>query len=231
MRLTLMTYNIRVGVESDMAEVAASIRAAGVPDVLAMQEIGVRWNMGECVDQPAVIADALGLPYHTFAGALTDPCGGQFGVALVSRYPLTDVSVEKLPKDRDEQRVLLSARLESPVPIRVLNTHLSVFEEERLLQAQRLGRVAATSVEPVVVIGDLNDRPGTPVIDAARGALLDCFDVTGEGPEETFSVADPHRRIDYVFCGSPICPVGTARVERNARASDHFPLIALVEHP
>ena len=61
MQISLMTYNIRVGIETDLACVAEAIRGAGVPDVLAMQEIGVRWNMGECVDQPAVIAQAIGL--------------------------------------------------------------------------------------------------------------------------------------------------------------------------
>jgi len=230
MRLELMTYNIRVGIETDLARIAAAIRAVGVPDVLAMQEIGVRWNMGEHVDQPAVIARAIGLEHHTFAGALTDERGGQFGIALVSRYPLTDVSFEQLPRERDEQRVLLSARLESPTPVRLLNTHLSVHEPERLLQAQRVAAVAAAITGPVIVLGDLNDRPGTQVITAARGDLVDCFDSTGEGAPETFSVADPHRRIDYILCGGPLTPVGTSKVALNARASDHFPLIASVEH-
>jgi len=225
-----MTYNIRVGIETNLAQVAAAIRAEGVPDVLAMQEIGVHWNMGEHVDQPAVIADAIGLPFHTFAGALTDERGGQFGIALVSRYPLTDISFETLPRERDEQRVLLSARLESPTPVRLLNTHLSVHEPERRLQALRVGAVAAATEEPVIVLGDLNDRPGTEVLAAARGDLVDCFDATGQGAPETFSVVDPHRRIDYIFCGPPLCPVGTSRVALNARASDHFPLIASVEH-
>lgn len=229
MRLALMTYNIRVGIETNLAHIAAAIREAGVPDVLALQEIGVNWNMGECVDQPATIAADIGLPYHTFAGALTDTNGGQFGVALVSRYPLSDISVEQLPQERDEQRVLLSARLEAPVPVRILNTHLSIHAPERRLQAERVGAAAAASDLPVVVLGDLNDRPETPVINAARGALIDCFDAVGDGPPETFSVADPHRRIDYIFCSPGLHPIGTSRVVLNARASDHFPLIASVE--
>ncbi len=229
MRLKLMTYNIRVGIETNLAEIASAITAVGVPDVLAMQEIGVDWNMGERVHQPEVIAEAIGLPYHTFAGALTDADGGQFGIALVSRYPMTDISVENLPQERDEQRVLLSVRLESPAPVRLLNTHLSIYEPERLLQAERVGAVARVAEEPVIVLGDLNDRPGTPVINAARGGLIDCFDAVGEGDPVTFSVADPHRRIDYIFCGPQLRPIEPCRVAVNARASDHFPLIASIE--
>lgn len=224
--LRLMTYNVRVGVESSLAEVAAAVRAAGVPDLLAFQEIGVRWNMGEPVDQPRVLADALGLPHVTFAGALVDDQGGEFGVALASRWPLDAIEVTPLPRDTDEQRVLLRCRVAAPTPLTAFVTHLSIHAHERLAQAVEVGAAAAAVDGPLVVMGDLNDRPGTPPIEAARGDLIDCFDARGEGPPETFSVVDPHRRIDYLFVGGGLVPHGPARVVRAARASDHFPLAA-----
>ncbi|MCB9538424.1 MAG: endonuclease/exonuclease/phosphatase family protein [Myxococcales bacterium] len=224
--LRLMTYNVRVGVESSLAEIAAAVRAAGVPDLLAFQEIGVDWNMGERVDQPRVLADALGLAHVAFAGALTDDRGGRFGVALASRWPLDAIEVIPLPRDTDEQRVLLRCRVGAPTSLTAFVTHLSIHAHERAAQAAQIGAAAAAVDGPIVVMGDLNDRPGTPPIEAARGALIDCFDALGEGPPETFSVADPHRRIDYVFVGGGLVPGGPARVVRAARASDHFPLAA-----
>lgn len=226
MQLRLMTYNIRVGIETSLAAVAEAVRAAGVPDVLAFQEIGVDWNMGEPVDQPAVLAARLGLAHHAFGGALTDASGGRFGVAVAARWPLQDVAVEPLPREADEQRVILSATLASPTPVRLLVTHLSVKAPERLLQARRLGERVAAGDGPVVVMGDLNDLPGSPVVEAARGSLRDCFDACGEGPAVTFSVQDPHRRIDYVFVGGGLEPAPPAYVVRDALASDHFPLLA-----
>ncbi len=80
-------------------------------------------------------------------------------------------------------------------------------------------------------MGDWNDRPGTPTVEAARGALTDCFDARGVGPTETFSVADPHRRIDYLACGGGVVPTGRCEVVRAAVASDHFPLVAEVVRP
>lgn len=232
--LTVMTYNVRVGVESSLQALALAIIAAGRPDLIAFQEIGDRWNMGEPVDQTGTLASALGLPYAVFAGALLDPAGGRFGVSLAARWPLVDTSVEPLPRETDEQRVLLQATLQHPRgDIRVLNTHLSVAAPERLAQAARLGEVAqaAAGAGPVIVLGDLNDRPGTAVVERARGALTDCFDARGEGPEVTFSVKDPHRRIDYLFCGGGLRPTAPARVHREATASDHFPLSAQVGWP
>lgn len=226
--LHVMSYNIRLGVESDLATVAAAVADGGVPDVLALQEVGDRWNMGERVDQARVIADHLGLPHAVFAGALTDAAGGRYGIALCARWPLEAVRVRPLPRVDDEQRVMLGARLAHPNgPVALLTSHLSIHEAERLQQARVLGEAAATAAAqgPTAVLGDLNDRPGSPTIEAARGELVDAFAAVGEGPAETFSVVEPHRCIDFVFCGGGLAPVA-ATVERAATASDHFPLRA-----
>lgn len=223
--MRVMTYNIRLGVESSLAEVAADIEVAGIPEVLALQEVGDHWRMGERVDQAEAVAEALGLGHHTFAGALTDGDDGRYGIALASAWPLEEVQVFELPVEVDEQRVCLLARTNG---VWVLNTHLSVKAHERGLQAEEVGRLAATMLGPVLVMGDLNDRPGTATVRLVRGELTDCFDACGEGPEVTFSVEEPHRRIDYIFCGGGLAPTGTCRVVREAQASDHFPLVAEV---
>ncbi|MCA9547439.1 MAG: endonuclease/exonuclease/phosphatase family protein [Myxococcales bacterium] len=230
MALTVMTYNIRVGVESDLPSLAAAIRAAGVPDLIAFQEIGVGWYMGGGADQPAALAAAVGLEHHRFAGALRRDDGGQFGVALAARWPLTDVEITPLPRDTDEQRVLLRAVLDTPQgPITVFCTHLSVAGPERLEQARVIHAAVQGTPGPVILLGDLNDRPQTPTLEVLRAGLTDCFDARGEGPSVTFSVVDPHRRIDYILCGGGLGPSGPARVIREATASDHFPLVARID--
>ncbi len=223
--MRVMTYNIRLGVESSLAEIAADIEVAGIPDVLALQEVGDHWRMGEKVDQAEAIAQALGLTFHTFAGALTDDEGGRYGIALASAWPLEEVQVFELPVDADEQRVCLLAKTNE---VWVLNTHLSIETAERGSQAVVVGELAQKLLEPVLVMGDLNDQPGSATVRLVRGGLTDCFDASGEGPEVTFSVEDPQRRIDYIFCGGGIAPSGPCRVVREAAASDHFPLVAEV---
>lgn len=226
--MRLVTYNIRLGVESDLAAIADAIRlACACPDLVALQEVGDHWNMGEHTDQTATLAAHLGLAHHTFADALTDDRGGRYGIALMSPHAIEDIRVTPLPRETDEQRVALTATLAAPTPIHIVTTHLSVAEPERLTQARHIGRLAAAHPGPVIVLGDLNDRPATPTLTAARGALTDCFDHAGAGPAETFSVADPHRRIDYIFVGGGLVPTA-CRVAREATASDHFPLVATV---
>lgn len=231
MTLTLVTYNIRLGVESSLDAIADALRAAcpdAPPDLVALQEVGDHWNMGEHTDQTATLARQLGLAHHTFAGALTDARGGRYGIALMAPHAIEDIHVTPLPRDTDEQRVVLAATLATPTPIHVITTHLSVAEPERITQAHHIGRLAAAAPGPVIVLGDLNDRPATPTHAAARGTLTDCFDHAGAGPAETFSVVDPHRRIDYIFAGGGLVPTA-CRVVREATASDHFPLVARVD--
>lgn len=229
MIVDLMTYNVRVGVETSIAALIEAIRAVGVPDVLALQEVGLRWRMGECVDQARAIATGIGLNHVAFAGALLDePSGGRFGVALASRFPLDGVHTTNLPREHDEQRVILRARVCAPRPFVAINTHLSVKPAERLRQARQLALAVQAERDPVVLLGDLNDLPGSAPIEAAFAALTDCFDAGGVGSAETFSVARPHARIDYVGCGVGVTPLPGATVERAACASDHFPLRARV---
>jgi len=229
-KINVMTYNIRIGKETSLKEVGEAVIAAGVPDVLALQEIGVDWpdaNKVDRVDQPRVLAKQLGLSHHLFVGALTK-AGGRFGVALLSRWPFLSADTTTLPLDIDEQRVLVRARIGAPAPFSVLTTHLARKVKDRLKQAPIVGATAAAAEGPVVLLGDFNDEPGSATLKSAKGALLDCFEVAGTGPGETFSVSDPKEHIDYILCGGGFEPVGPSRVVRTAKASDHFPVTAVV---
>ncbi len=222
--LELMTYNVRLGIETSLEALAAAIRAEGAPDVLALQEIGVRWRMGEPIDQPAYLARALGLPFHTFAGALTDAEGGRFGIAVLSRFPLAAADVSLLPMETDEQRVALRVTLHTSPAVHLVNTHLSVNGPERLRQAERVSRLLAECDGPRLLMGDMNDVPDSPVVSTLRAGLTDLFDATGMGDPLTFSVKSPNRRIDYLMAGGGLMPSGPTRVSRGVRTSDHFPL-------
>jgi endonuclease/exonuclease/phosphatase family metal-dependent hydrolase len=238
--LSLMTYNVRLGIETSLTALGDALAEHGAPDILALQEIGVRWRMGDRVDQPATLAARLGLPYHAFAGALTDDRGGRFGVALLSRLPILNTDFALLPRLDDEQRVLLRVTLDTHPPIHVFNTHLSIHEPERLLQAARVAETVGQVEGPTLLLGDFNDLPQSAVLETLRRAapvgappLWDLFDETGEGDPLTFSVKAPNRRIDYLLCGGGFLPEG-CRVLTGVRTSDHFPLVgavSLAAHP
>jgi endonuclease/exonuclease/phosphatase family metal-dependent hydrolase len=228
-QLTVMTYNIALGYHSSLKAVGEAVIAAGIPDVLALQEVGVDWKLGEKVDQPRVLAKQLGLSHHLFIGAITES-GGRYGIALLSRWPFAAADTTLLPRESDEQRVLLRARIDAPKPFTVVTTHLERKPKDRAKQAPIVGATAALAETPVVLLGDFNDEPSSDTIKALKGTLTDCFEQAGTGDRKSYPVSGPKGSIDYIFCGGGLEPVaGSVKVVRAARASDHFPVAGVLE--
>ena len=157
-----MTYNIRLGIESNLLEVAQGITCDGTPDIVALQEVGNHWNMGERIDQTTYLADAVGLEHSTFIGALQDESGGEYGIALLSRWPITDPIRIRHPQIEDEDRVLFTCRVEAPTPFLVVTSHFSICEHERYLQAGMTVEAAKTLEGPMLILGDFGVRPDSP---------------------------------------------------------------------
>ena len=127
--LRVVTWNIRLGVESSLARIAERLSMMD-PDLVALQEVGRHWVMGEPGDQAAVLARGVDLPHHHFFPALwTRPCRDlhglagrlwplgedgepnraglspdeplpRYGVAVLSRFPLSALRRVPLPRTR-----------------------------------------------------------------------------------------------------------------------------------
>ena len=113
--LKLLTYNVHhcnpPGKNIiDVAAIANVVRQSNA-SIVALQEIDVNTSRsGKDLNQAEAIAKACGM-YFCFGKAL-DFAGGGYGVAILSKYPISDVQTFLLPKDADpkaEQRVLLTA--------------------------------------------------------------------------------------------------------------------------
>jgi endonuclease/exonuclease/phosphatase family metal-dependent hydrolase len=203
------------------------------PDVIGVQEVIHRPSAPRTHCQARALADAwtaAGGPRDlsvSFGPAFTYEDGDQFGNAIVSRFPLSDVRTFALPGA--DARSLHFARVSAPSgPVPFFVTHLSwKFDEGYLREGQVLGiadalpRVLAEGDLPAVLVGDLNAAPDTTEIRflAGKHALAgrsvfftDCFERAGDGPGFTFDPRhNPHaaltfeapRRIDYVLCQGP----------------------------
>ncbi len=225
MNVRVVSYNIRVGVETDVGTVADAA-ASLAPDLICMQEVGDRWLMGEKVDQTAHIAARCGLDHWHFAGALTAADGGQFGIAVASRWPLENCIAERLYQHEDERRIALRLWVAAPIPFTVLTTHLSVRTDDRQIQAARLAAVVQHIDGPLLFAGDLNDGPESESTQACRGDLHCAFDKAGIGCPLTFPSVAPTRRIDYIFHTPHFSAQGPTWVAKTLCASDHHPLVS-----
>ncbi|MGN6612090.1 MAG: endonuclease/exonuclease/phosphatase family protein, partial [Angustibacter sp.] len=115
----------------------------------------------------------------------------------------------------------------------VVSVHLSLRAEERV---EHVGAVLArwpAGAGPLVVAGDLNERPGGPSW-TVLGARL--HDVAGGGDvdQATYPARGPRSRIDAVFASADVevldVHVAGARERLDAgvltAASDHLPVVA-----
>jgi endonuclease/exonuclease/phosphatase family metal-dependent hydrolase len=229
--LKVATFNIRVGVDSSLAQVASDCVHLHT-DILCLQEIGNGWCMGKPINQTAYLASAQQHKYYHFNPALTDQIGGQFGIATTSLYPIQNIQSHALPCLEDEQRVCLHYDLNINhlnSKITILSTHLSIKNKERLLQAKFIANLLHTINNPVLVIGDLNDLESSAVLQTLYATgLQDAWSTfkshTSIEEGYTFSTAQPNRRIDYLLYRGLACLEVIKRDD--LVSSDHFPLCA-----
>ena len=204
-----MTYNIHrwEGRDRrlDLGRLAEVIQASDA-DVIGLNEVLHPVVMqGRTYAPLAELAERLGM-YYAFGPSGWMDYGpawqGPVGNALLSRYPLGDITNTLLPKlANSKQRSLLSATMASGpmLGLTAFVTHLDhAFEGTRLLQIQGvLRRIAQRG--PHFLVGDFN-TPGflgrksrlllPPVLrEMRRAGYQDAFHAVGEGPAWTFPVA------------------------------------------
>ncbi len=225
--LRVMAYNIRHGEGTDGRldlDRIADVILEQDPDLVALQEVDRRVDRTNGRDQARSLGARTGLD-HAF-GAFMDYDGGEYGMAILSRWPIVDVVNERLP-DGDEPRTALKVRVRSPDTGRELvlvGIHFYRSDDERRDQADRLLETLADETAPVILAGDFNSTPDSEVIDRFH----DDWDVLSKGRDRfTFPSTDPQREIDYVMVrpARQFYVLSHEAIEEPI-ASDHRPLIA-----
>ena len=237
----ILTLNIHAGKDAaqqpNIERVAAVIDSTGA-DIVMLQEVDRRTQRAGGADHLAELEKLTGM-HAAFAKSL-DYQGGDYGIALLSRWPIDAATTVPLkvepPQERSggshEPRVALHAVVRTPAgPLHVLNTHIDAGGPATYRRQEVIGLLArirnqVPAGEPVILGGDLNARPAADEIAAVSLALSDAFAACGTGAGETFPASGPDRRIDYVFYRQARCL--HARVQPT-QASDHRPLLVTLE--
>jgi len=226
------TWNIH-SCTAGVQRVADLIRSLDA-DLIALQEVDRGTRRSGFTDQAATIARLAGYPEHRFFKAV-DWRPGDYGVALLSRWPMTQARVGMLPCMRGtEQRILASTLVEHPHgTLAVHVTHLTPMAARtnlRVLQARRVAHHLRDAPAPQLLFGDFNDVPGSQVHRVIRDTLVDVFEAVGAGPGGTYDHwLLPARRIDYIWASGDIQLHRAWVVATDA--SDHHALAAEVRLP
>jgi len=214
----------------DVDAVANAI-AQQKPDVVALQEVDVNTNRSGKINEAEVLARKLKMNFF-FAKAINHD-GGDYGVAILSKYPMSESNIKRLatnPDTKGEPRVLATALLTMPNgnKIRFGCAHLDAQKTDinRLLQMKGLQEAAATEKRTFIIAGDFNSRPGSLPINALDSA----YTRTCETCEFTIPVINPKSTIDYVaFSKTSPVEVISHQVIPERYASDHLPIISVLK--
>jgi endonuclease/exonuclease/phosphatase family metal-dependent hydrolase len=202
--LTVVSFNIKSGHGADgtvQLDLLASTLASWKPDLVLLQEVDKNQVRTGRVDQPAYLGEKLRF-YSTFGANMAGRSGGQYGTALLSRYPILSVENTRLPRlPGDEPRGLLHAVLD------VDGTKLSAYvvhlqhtsATARLSQMTTIQRIVTADPLPKIIGGDFNTGPGSAVMGLARSFASDTWAAVGAGPGLTVPRVAPRRRIDYLL--------------------------------
>ena len=214
----------------DLPAIARVIRDSGA-DLVALQEVDVNTERsGKGVHQARELANLSGM--HFYFVKNIDHQGGDYGVAILSRFPVVDSAAHKLPmKDGagGEPRGVaeVRVRLKNEKEIIFASTHLDLKPENRKLQAEELNRLFKDRTLPVILAGDFNAVPGSePISILDKNFQRTCNDGCGF----TIPVINPDRTIDFIMYGiaDPV-KVLSHKVINESYASDHLPVFAELE--
>jgi len=237
--LRVMTYNVHscIGMDGkvDTGRIARVI-ARSRPDVVALQELDVGKDRSEGVDQAHQIARLLEMEFHFHPAMHIEE--EHYGDAILTHLPQRLIKADLLPglaaKPKLEPRGALWVVVElHGREVQIINTHLGLNAQERKAQVEALlgpdwlGHPDCR--DPVIVCGDFNALPTSPVCRTLNKHLRDAQQVADDHrPQRTFPGRMPAVRIDHIYIGDGL-EASTIEIPDSALvkvASDHLPLVA-----
>ena len=203
------------------------------PDLVALQEVDVYTSRsGKSSDQAKELGRLTNMQSY-FAKAI-DYAGGEYGIAILSRFPIHAMQNQPLPTavgTGGEPRTLATAVIQISDTKKILFacTHLDAQKKDtnRILQAKKIVEIMHANPLPVILAGDFNATPSTPVLQIFDAKFTrSCVENCGF----TIPVLKPTNTIDFIaYAPKEKFKVVSHRVVNETYASDHLPVMATLE--
>lgn len=200
------------------------------PDFVMLQEVDYRTARNNGRDFSTELASELG--YFSAFGYALQYVQGEYGVAILSKYPIEKIANTQLTgnaTEMKEKRTVLYIDVIMPTTekkVRMAVTHLDHSTDAvRLSMVQQLNAAIGTSV-PTLLTGDFNAKP---IESAISMGMVSWQRICNDN--STYPASSPSSKIDYIFA-KPIdrWTVKSFRLLTNTSSiTDHCALLADVE--
>ncbi|MBD8489143.1 endonuclease/exonuclease/phosphatase family protein [Echinicola sp. CAU 1574] len=231
--LNVMSYNVKYcapykSSEPNVDSIAKIINHVAA-DIVFLQEIDRNTTRSGHMDQLALLAEKTGLKHYFYGKAIAYQ-GGETGLGILSRYPMEDQKIHKLPRVELEgkyvsYRILMSASIKvGSKRLTIANTHMELTLENRELQVPAIDSILSQSNYPVILGGDLNATPDGPTM---ASFFQRHFKSSCEGNASCYTIPsrEPNRKLDYIL----FKPQSSFKIKDHqviqTEASDHLPIL------
>lgn len=252
-QLKIANYNIAGGLRNhtvDLNKVAKAINALN-PDIITLEEVDQNTTRSDGLDQAKELAKLTKM-YFSY-GAATQMHGGNYGNAILSKYPIEKTKVFKLPSGDYEQRALMLSKITIPgfdSSVYIYNTHFDWHEEDevRMSQARFINSIVfddldldkefpnlATGI--FILAGDFNSTKNDRVIKELN-KYWNLVEVEGKDTR-TWPAGNPGLDLDHIFTGKgqkwkieKLTIPNNGNEELNIKwqtTSDHIPVMATLK--
>ncbi|MCE5186780.1 MAG: endonuclease/exonuclease/phosphatase family protein [Planctomycetaceae bacterium] len=240
--LRVMTYNVHgcLGMDGCLSPGRiARVISQYKPHIVALQELDVGSKPSGGQEQASLIARYLNMSHHFHPGLQVQE--EPFGNAVLSAVPLALYKTGPLMRHpmlsflEPRGAIWVQAELNGRL-IQVINTHLGLLRQERIMHAEELLGPDWLShpdcKPPIILCGAFNALPGSRVIELLQARLNSFRDsIPRVRHRGTWFGRYPLMRLDHIFIGPgcriiriEVCDSYLARL-----ASDHRPLLAEIE--
>lgn len=169
------------------------------PDIVVLNEVDRGWMVTGGRDTLRQLSGTLGMSY-VFGPAADEVWGN----AILSRYPVTESTVERLPRGAepmDRTQLIAVIEVAPEDQIAVIATHLSEVDRQGDTRLPQARSIAATMVRlrdrgvPVLLAGSLNAEPD----DAEWTTLTDTTRSVLPRGHPTRPASDPTDQVDHIL--------------------------------
>ena len=191
-------------------------------DIVGLQEVDQFVNRSGKQDTLKILSEASGLEYYAFFKAINHD-GGEYGLGILSRYPIVSSKTTKLYSGSEEQRVLGQAVID------VCGKHINFFVTHMSYESQTLWDKQFEEIAPIleesgdyILTGDFNVTNFIPFYNDLEGAEIVNY---GSGAHPTF---EDGTTIDNIIYSESFWSFGDPRTLPNGH-SDHYLLFSTAE--
>lgn len=154
--------NKKITIDYNLSHIANAIIKLA-PDIVGFQEIDKNTTRSQNQDQIKILAEKTGYPYYQFTKAI-DYQGGEYGHAILSRYPIVSYEATTIPafKKDHEVRALSHAVIDvNGTHINFFNTHINSGSDGTSQHAFDKIAEVITKFDNAILTGDFNAKYST----------------------------------------------------------------------